>query len=70
MPRTLKPEESLIDAGAREMGEWSCAPGGHLWLATAFRRLGDALAAPPQEVQREEAETAQQGAKKPRRNGT
>jgi hypothetical protein len=48
MPRTTRPGEDLLADGVPELGvevsAW--APGGRLWLAKAFRDLGDALAAP------------------------
>ena len=53
MPRRIQPGEDMIEDAARELGfnggEWGCAPGGRHWFARAFRRLGDALAAPPED---------------------
>lgn len=66
MPRKIQPGEDLIADASRELGfkdeEWACAPGGRLWFARAFRQLGDALAAPPKEVQGEKAEEVGQAA--------
>ncbi len=60
MPRTTKPGEDLLAEGMPERGievsAW--APGGRLWLAKAFRDLGDALAAPEEPRRDEEAQAA------------
>lgn len=64
MPRTTKPGEDLLAEGVPGLGieisAW--APGGRLWLAKAFRDLGNALAA-PEEPRDETQPTGRGGAK-------
>ncbi len=61
MPRTIKPGEDLLAEGAPGLEISAWAPGGRLWLAKAFRDLGEALAAPEEPRRQGEAKTVGRG---------